>query len=101
SRDDNNQVLDSYILQAKKGEQSKIIASTKENSSSAFSGKAAIVYNEQAIYILDAGTRTLNAIQLFPRKINAIKTINTVVIEAITSHNGKSYFSSGDIIYEM
>ncbi|GGG06952.1 S-layer homology domain-containing protein [Paenibacillus aceti] len=101
SRDDNNKVLDSYILQAKKGEQSKIIASTKENSSSAFSGKAAIVYNEQAIYILDAGTRTLNAIQLFPRKIKTIKTINTFALESITSYNGKFYFSSGDTVYEM
>ncbi|WP_310551798.1 S-layer homology domain-containing protein [Paenibacillus glufosinatiresistens] len=101
SRDDNNKVLDSYILQAKKGEQSKIIASTKEGSSSAFSGKSAIVYNDQAIYILDAGTRTLNAIQLFPRKIKVIKTINTFEMESITSYNGKFYFSSGDTVYEM
>lgn len=55
SRADNNKLVDSYIQQAKKGEQSEIIACTKENSSSAFSETSAIVFNSQAIYILDAG----------------------------------------------
>ncbi|MNI70982.1 hypothetical protein D3C73_1268300 [compost metagenome] len=43
----------------------------------------------------------MNAIELFPRKIRAIKTINTFEIESITSYNGKFYFSSGDTVYEM
>jgi len=91
----------SAIKQGSNGGEASTLASSKENTGPKFGSHSASIVAGNDIFIFDVGSRTLTKTHLFPRKVETIKTVETIKPESVTPYEGKFYFSSGTTIYEL